>query len=222
MQTYQVTLTGKSPLLMHRDNIEWASEMEKWQRDPANNGKSVAGDDRTPPHRWLGCLYYSGAAGAIGIPSDNIMRFLMQGGAQVKTKGRSTFKAQTQSGMMTGEEIWPLVVGDREVAYSDLRSLLTESDFARHGEAAAALGFSLYVKRAAIGKSKHIRVRPRFDRWACSGTIVVWDDTLTLGVLRSILHQAGEYKGVGDWRPSSKTPGPFGRFSSEIKLIETV
>ena len=44
------------------------------------------------------------------------------------------------------------------------------------------------------------------------------DDQITTDVLRSILEYAGRYKGLGDWRPSSKTPGPYGTFTAEIKL----
>ena len=39
--------------------------------------------------------------------------------------------------------------------------------------AAAEHGFMLYVKGAKIGQSKHVRVRPRFDRWSATGTINV-------------------------------------------------
>ena len=47
----------------------------------------------------------------------------------------------------------------------------------------------------------------------------VWDDQITLAVLADVLKMAGDYKGLGDWRPSSKTPGPFGRFEAVVKEI---
>jgi hypothetical protein len=80
-----------------------------------------------------------------------------------------------------------------------------------------ALGFSLYLKRARIGQSKHIRVRPRFESWSATGELVVVDDQITEAVLTDILEVAGKYKGLGDWRPSSKTPGTFGMFNASLR-----
>lgn len=48
MHTYEVTITGKTPLILHHDNIEWADQMARWGLDPRNKAKSKAGDDRTP------------------------------------------------------------------------------------------------------------------------------------------------------------------------------
>lgn len=45
---YEVTLKGESPLLMHKDNIEFGERIKKWQKDPKNKDLSVAGDDRSP------------------------------------------------------------------------------------------------------------------------------------------------------------------------------
>ena len=81
------------------------------------------------------------------------------------------------------------------------------------------MGFSLFVKRARIGQSKHIRVRPRFDNWAAQGELLVTDEQITENILRDILEMAGKYKGLGDWRPSSKTPGFYGTFNAEVKRV---
>ena len=220
MKRYSITITGRSPLLMHADNIEWADAMEEWKLNPENKKLSRAGDDRTPPHRWLGSLYHDGEV--VAMPADNLMRCLMEGGAMVLVPGgRSgkTFKAQTQSGCMVAESFWPLLLDGEPIAVAPLLDLETEPSFAVHQKAAAAAGFSLFIKRAKIGSSKHVRVRPRFDRWALQGTLGVWDEQLTLQVLADIMRCAGEYKGLGDWRPSGRTPGPHGRFSAEITEV---
>lgn len=218
MQTYRITITGKTPLLLHADNIDWADQMGEWKDAPANKGKSKPGDDRTPAFRWIGCLYHDGDV--VAMPSDNIMRCAMEGGALVPVpggKGGKTFKAQTQSGMQVGEAFWPLDVGGGgPLPMSEISALMTEELFATHRERAAALGFSLFVKRAKIGTQKHVRVRPRFDQWSCSGTINVWDAKITKPILQEILNYAGQYKGLGDWRPGSKTPGAFGMFEARV------
>ena len=98
MKRYEITLTGLSPLLMHWDNIDLAGQMKKWREDPENFKLSVAGDDRSPAFTWLGSMYHDGKY--IAMPSDNLMRCYMEGGAQVLVPGgknNKTFKAQTQS-----------------------------------------------------------------------------------------------------------------------------
>lgn len=221
MKTYRITITGLSDLLFHADNIEWSGTMKRWREDPANKAKSVAGDDRSPACTWLGSLYHDGKH--IAIPSDNLMRCLMEGGAQVPVPGGKngkTFKSQTQSGMLVVEEYWPLLIRGKPVPVADLLALTKEEDFDVHFEAARAAGFTLLVKRAKIGSSKHVRVRPRFTAWSATGLLQVWDEQLKLGPLTDILKIAGAMKGLGDWRPSSRTPGPFGRFEAKIAEVK--
>lgn len=218
MRTYKVTLTGKTPLLMHHDDIGWADYMDAWKDDPANKKASKAGDDRTPAWRWLGCVYHDGLV--LGIPSANIMRCLMEGGAMVPVPGGKsgkTFKAQTQSGMMSGEPMWMLYInGGQTVEWRDIAALKDVAKFSDQKAAAESLGFSLLVKRAKIGSSKHIRVRPQFSEWMVRGSLAVWDEQIDERALAQILDYAGQYKGLCDWRPGSKTPGPYGTFEAKI------
>jgi hypothetical protein len=221
MRTYQVTITGIQPLLMHHDDIAWADAMDTWKNDKDNKKKSKAGDDRTPAYRWIGSLYRN-EEGQIVIPTENIMRALMEGATMVLVPGgRSgkTFKAQSQSGIMPRETGWPLLVSGNPIRTDVIDKLLKEDDFSVHQEAVKQLGFSLFLKRAKIGQSKHIRVRPRFETWDASGELVVTDEQITESVLSDILEMAGKYKGLGDWRPSSKTPGTYGMFSAEVVRV---
>jgi len=218
IRTYQVTLTGKTPLLMHADNVAWADEMEQWQMVPENRKASKPGDDRTPAWRWLGYLYHDGSV--LAIPGDNLMRCLMEGGAMVSVSGKKTFKSQTQSGCMVGEAYWPLnVAGRGALPFDRLMKLKEEESFDRHYAVVAEMGVILFVKRVIIGKNKHIRVRPRFDQWSVTGTINVWDEQITQKNLEMILTYAGRYKGLGDWRPGGKTPGPHGMFDATVMLL---
>ncbi len=220
MDSYKITITGTSALLMHRDNIEFADDLKLWRQQPENKKLSVAGDDRSPAFTWLGCVYED--EGNIAIPSDNLMRCLMEGGAMVPVPGGKngkTFKAQTQSGMLPHETGWALLIDDAPIAMDEILPLREERDFKVHVETVKDLGFVLFTKRAKIGTSKHVRVRPKFPRWSLSGRLDVWDDQITKEVLVSVLRSAGEFKGLGDWRPSSKTPGPYGRFTAEVDKL---
>lgn len=216
MQTYQVRVIGESPLLMHADDLQWRGELERWLADPENKRSSKAGDDRTPAWKWLGYCYHDAAH--VGIPADNIMTGLREGGAKVPTGKRgATFKRQSQSGLVVNELLWPLVTPRGVVPWGALAPLTTVKDYAEHEAAARAQGFELFAKGAKVGMSKHIRVRPRFDAWEASGTITAFDETITLDILRLILSVAGMYCGLGDWRPSSPSkPGPWGRFRAEV------
>ena len=220
MREYLITITGNTPLLMHYDNIEWADFMDDWKNDPANKKNSKAGDDRTPPWRWIGCVYHDGEF--VGIPQANIMRSLMEGGLMVPVpggKGGKTFKAQTQSGMMSMDQFWRLTTAQgNTISWSDIERMKDIQQFSWHKTEVAKLGFDLMIKRAKIGTSKHIRVRPIFDAgWKLTGRLAVWDDQITEDVLRKIIEYAGQYKGIGDWRPGGKTPGPYGMYSAEIE-----
>lgn len=215
MKTVEVKITGLTPLLMHWDNLDWADQMDAWKNDPKNKKNSKAGDDRTPPWRWIGCVYNDGKI--VTMPSENIMRCLMEGAAQVPTgKGQKTFKAQSQSGLMCQDFHWPFFVNGKSVSMDAIKEMIELETFAENTEAATKLGFSLYVKRARIGMAKHIRVRPRFDTWSTSGKIMITDNQISVDILRQILSVCGQYKGLCDWRPGGPTPGSWGIFSAEV------
>lgn len=216
MRTYELTLTGKMPLLMHADNIAWSDVMDEWKKKPANKENSKAGDDRSPAYRWLGSLYHDGTH--ITIPTDNLSRAFMEAGAMVPTgKGTTTFRSRTQSGMLLDGAGWPLLLNGQPVPYAPLRALETERSFAAHQRTVEQAGFSLFLKRAKVNQSKHIRVRPQFEKWSVVGSVAVWEDAITEEVLRQIVTLAGLYKGLGDWRPGGKTPGPYGTFAATVR-----
>lgn len=220
-RTYEVTITGSTPLLMHQDNIDWADQIGKWLLVPENKKMSKAGDDRTPAFNWIGGMYHDDEV--ICIPSDNIMRALMEGGAMVPVPGGKngkTFKSQSQSGMSVVEPFWPVSVNGKQIPVARIfGDLANETDFDVHKKTVAELGFRLFIKRAKVGTSKHVRVRPRFDTWSVSGHVSVWDEQITDQVIEDIFAYAGKYKGLCDWRPGGKTPGSFGMFSTSVRKV---
>lgn len=220
-RTYAITLTGAMPLLLHNDHLEWSAALTAWRTDPENKAKSVPGDDRTPAWTWIGSLYHD--AGKVGIPSDNLMTALREGGARVSVPGKRslTYKRQSQSGLVVNELLWPVIGSKGPIAYADIEPLLHEEAFEAQSAAALRLGFELFAKRARIGTGKHVRVRPKFAAWSASGTITVFDETITTQVLDHILTAAGRFCGIGDWRPSSpKSPGPYGTFTAAIQEVK--
>lgn len=222
MQQYNLTLTGLTPLLMHGDNLSFGEKIAAWRKDPGNKEHSVSGDDRSPAWTWIGYAYHDGRV--MGLPADNIMTMLREGGAKVRTgKNQETYKKHTQAGIMVDGEQFDLYVNDNMVPVEGLKDLIGNLEFVEHIERAEAAGFELLVKRAKVGASKHVRVRPMFRTWEARGSITVLDPEtsgLTEDVLGLILRQAGALVGVGDWRPSSpKSSGTFGKFQPTLEAV---
>jgi hypothetical protein len=217
-----IGITGTMPLLMHADNIDFADQMEDWKNNPDNKSKSKAGDDRTPPWRWIGCLNFDDADdGVITIPAEYVMRSIMGGAAEVVTgKGKKTFKSQSQSGLLCRELHWPLLVNGKSVSMASVNKVKKLKTFKEQTEAAKDLGFSLFVKRARVGMAKHVRVRPLFSQWSTSGNITIIDEQISIKILETILKIAGERKGLGDWRPSAPSPGPYGMFTATVSVLD--
>lgn len=218
-RVFEITESGRT-VMMHRDNLVWSALLKKWEKDPKNKPKTVAGDDRTPAWRWIGSLYHDGEH--VAIPSDCIMACILGGGARVLVpNGRSgkTFKAQTQSGIVPLTPYWPLHISTGLVKIADIQKLQDVEDFDEHVERTRALGFELDVRRVRIGQSRNVRVRPLFTDWSATGKLLVTDDQLTLEILTLILREAGVYVGMLEWRPSAGRPGPFGTFTVDIKEI---
>jgi len=207
------TLTGEMPLLMHADNVEEADTLTQWRKDPANKNVSVSGDDRSPPWTWQAYLYHDGEN--VAIPSANLAVCIRQAAAQIILKKQKTFKELSQSGMMATAEFLDLRVGGQPIAMADVLAL-REQSFAEQSEAARKMGFRLDVRRARVGQSKHVRVRPRFDTWTADGVLEVIAPELKIEIVDQMFQIAGRV-GLGDWRPGCKTPGPFGMFSAKLK-----
>ncbi len=221
MDQYKITLTGLSPLLMHQDNLSFGEALKKWRTDPANKELSQTGDDRSPAWTWLGYLYHDKKV--FGMPSDNLMTMLREGGAKVKTgNGKETFKKHTQSGIMLDQQQFTLYINGSTVPVAPFNEMIGNTDFNAHLELTDQYGFELLVKRAKIGMSKHVRVRPLFREWVLEGSLTVMDPELS-GLnefnIDLILRQAGSLCGLGDWRPSSPSSGTFGRFAPTIEKI---
>jgi hypothetical protein len=214
MNKFRFELTGQMPILFHHDNVEAADDLKKWRDDPANKGKSVAGDDRSPPWTWMTYLYSDDEH--VSMPAENIMVALRKAAAQITMKKQTSFKSASQSGLLIDEEHCEFRGPKGRVRFADLKKLM-DLDFAAQAKRAESFGVRLFVKRAVVERKKHVRVRPRFESWSVAGHIQVIDSTITPAILKQMFDLAGQYAGLGDWRPSApKSPGPYGRFAAKL------
>lgn len=217
---YEFTLTGKSAMLMHYDDVEWSDTVNEWVYDPTNTKKKgeTSGDDRRPAWKWIGYCYHDG--GHLAIPGTNFTACLKKAGSRVPMGQKKTLKELAVSGILIEDEYLKFFNGGKQIPHKPIWELRQVNDFHEHVDAVAKMGFKLFVKRAPIGMGKHVRVRPRFDEWAVKGTLEVTAHEITADVLDSLFAQAGRV-GLGDWRPGSpKSPGPFGMFTHKLKGIK--
>lgn len=219
---YHVTFTGLTPLLMHADNIEWGDDMDAWKT--ANQRKksrgetaedSKAGDDRTPAWRWLGCLWNDGTN--VVIPSAALRRCLVDAGLKMKV-GKGSLKRVIGEQVQLPVDGPPLLITGRSLSLAPIMALASEPQFSAHKTTVKALGFDLMVKRAPVGFSKHVRVRPIFTNWSVAFSFDVFDEkTVSLAAVEDLVVIAGQRVGLGDWRPGApKSPGPYGRFDAKV------
>ena len=221
MFSFTAVLTGISPFLMHADDIEANDALIalrtaiKSTRDGAAVFK--AGDDRFPASTWRSYLYHDGAH--LAIPSENLLKSLATAGKMIPRGRASNFGKIVQTAMVPDSPHFafagpkgPIAIADIEKAVGKLSDI---TGFGEHLTAAKALGFRLWSKRAPIGQSKHVRVRPRFETWTLTAKLTVVTDDIDKEVLKRLFDLAGVYSGLGDWRPSSpRSPGPYGKFTA--------
>ena len=214
---YHYRLIGESPLIIHWDNVEWADQIAAERtRIKEGQGKLKAGDDRVPAFTWKGYTYNDGEN--VAIPTDNLRTMLMKAAARITLDGKKTFKELSQCGMLFDDLYTTFTNNGKQITWGDIDAI--DGDFATHSEAAKNLGFRLLVKRVVVGQSKHIRVRPIFDKWEIEGTFTVINEQVTPKILDRMWDIAGVYIGLCEWRPGApKSPGPYGRFSAELKVV---
>jgi hypothetical protein len=209
------SLTGHTAILYHADDVEASDELQAWRKDPSNKKLSVPGDDRSPAWTWITYLYHDGDH--LAWPSYNLMVGLRAAGAQMILKRQKTFKEVSQSGITMDSEFLTFTTGGKQLPFKPFADLKASAkNFKAHAEFARAHGFKLFIKRAVVGKAKHVRVRARFDEWAMRGSLTVHAPEITFEILERLFDIAGR-GGQGDWRPNCKTPGPFGMFAAELK-----
>jgi hypothetical protein len=59
-------------------------------------------------------------------------------------------------------------------------------------------------------RGRLLRYRPIFENWSIEATLQVDTRLVDATLLRRIVDDAGDYVGVGDFRPAKN--GPYGRF----------
>lgn len=226
---FDITLTGTMPLLMHWDNPESELSEDRLAYAAAHRGDHAKGDDRSPAWTWFYYVSFDAhpnGKNEVGIPWEYIVRILGDAGAQMKgAKANSTLKREAVASVMpiVDEHLcYPLRLGSkkRTLTYEQLKPMVGVKEFRSHVEFARKNDFNLLVKRAAVGQSRHVRVRPQFPVWQVTIPVTLLASTQLSGDSFGQLWKHAERLGIGDWRPSApKSPGIYGTFKAEIQEV---
>ena len=116
---------------------------------------------------------YRDANGHIYVPSMQLEASMKNASTAFKFKGRSSYYALVVGGI----SVEPL-----EIPMNPQK-------------------FEPFVTGVVIGHARVMKARPMFKDWRLGFRIISTDERLTEAAIKEILTEAGQTKGIGDWRP---------------------
>ncbi len=190
MKKYEVKLKGKTPYMQHKMNDEDLDEWEK-KRGRIIERPDIAKEDQVRAEYHM----YIDDKKQPFIPSEQIRSSLINAGAFVKSKVGNSKKSMKN-----------IVAA---MFYVTPEQITLPNDW-------------VIDKRSAVNKNvkaRVITVRPKWEDWEVKFILTVDNDTITDTTVKQILEYAGQYCGIGSFRPTNN--GMFGRFEiSQFKLIK--
>ncbi|MBR9701808.1 hypothetical protein GOV13_02710 [Candidatus Pacearchaeota archaeon] len=191
MQKFKVKLEGVTSYLQHRMDEQ---KLEAWEKQ---RGFVVERDDVNKEDAVRAEFHsYRNADGKYFIPSSQIRGALIIAGTYVKGKVGTQTKSMksTVAAMFYPEE-------DEIILKPQTYAIRKDSAVNRNV------------------KARIIVIRPEFKNWSCEFTLIVDNDTITKETVEKIIEYAGQYVGIGAWRPTNN--GMFGRFKiAQFKPIK--
>lgn len=189
---FKLTIMGNKPLLMHNSRL--ANPMDPIARalKVVSSKRKKTDDDHAEMSRleFLGSLYMDTDAGPY-IPAVNIQRCLTEA-ARLNTLGK-----KVERGLFIESGINPIAyTGPR-----DEQGLWDNENF-RH--------FAI----VRVGTARVARTRVQFLKWAVEAMGRLDESQLSWDQLQEICSNAGQYIGLGDWRPY------FGLFDVELSKVK--
>lgn len=189
METINVTLVGKSPMLHHKDTLSNPlAEATKLHKETASKRKKTDEDYEFLAYsEWKNGLYHDDKIGPY-VPAIMLEATVME--AAKSQKLGKKFK----SAIMVLEDKSPLQYeGPR-----DIKGLWNNPNFVD--------ARSVRVQNARIQ-----RFRPKFDNWKLNFTLAYNPEVINKNEVVKALTDAGTLIGIGDFRPR------FGTFEVSVK-----
>jgi hypothetical protein len=180
MKQFSVEIEGVTPYMQHRMDDQ---KLEDWEK----NRKLIIERDDISKTDALRAEFHSYSDNeGFYLPTEQIIGALINAGALVKSKvgnGKKSMK-NIVAGMFSIIEQKIRLSSNYEI---DKRSV---------------------VCRAV--KARVIVIRPKWNEWKAEFTLLVDNDTITKETVQQIIIYAGQYIGIGSFRPTNN--GMFGRF----------
>lgn len=189
-KTFQVIIKGITPYMQHRmDDMK----LDQWEKLRGNIMERPEISHEDAVRAEYHC--YRNKEGQCYIPSEQIRGALIGAGTYMKAK-----------------------VGGR----SKSMKVIVAATFMPSPEEILIPDYDSIDKRSAVNKNIKARVmvvRPKWTDWSAEFTLNVYESTITKETIRQLLDYAGNYVGIGSYRPTAN--GLFGRFETvKIKQIE--
>lgn len=181
MKKYEVLIRGKTPYMQHRmDDLK----LDEWEK---KRGRIVERDDVSKEDLLRAEFHlYRNNEGKCFIPSEQLRCSFINAGSFVKSKVGNAKKSMKN-----------VVAGMFYVTPEEIE--LPET--------------WVVDKRSAVNKNVKARViciRPKWNEWDAKFILSVDNDTITTEMIKDIITYAGNYCGIGSFRPTNN--GYFGRF----------
>lgn len=181
MKTYNVKIEGVTPYMQHRMDD---TKLEEWEK---KRGYIIERDDVAKEDAVRAEFHcYRNNNKKCFIPAEQIKGCLIGGGNYVKGKvgGKTKSMKSIVAGMF---QVMP-----EQILIPD---------------------YDEVDKRSAVNrniKARVICIRPKWSKWSAEFTLLVDNDTITEETIKGIIENAGQYCGIGSFRPTNN--GMFGRF----------
>jgi hypothetical protein len=183
MKKYKIEIEGVTPYLQHRmDDLK----LEDWEKQ---RGRIIERDDISKEDllRAEFHLYRNQKSGKCFMPSEHIRGSLINAGSFIKSK-----------------------VGN---AKKNMKNIVAGMFFVNPEEIILPESW-IIDKRSAVNKNIKARIiciRPKWESWKVNFELWVDNDTITSETVKNLVEIAGQYVGIGSFRPEHN--GMFGRFN---------
>jgi len=182
MKKATVTLSSASPYSQSR---RYDAEVPKLDKE-----SSAAYDERC----WREHQHYDKKTGEVFIPPMALKNALTGSakyrGEKVQGKGAKTWTSYFTAGLLVTD---PVMLG--------IHKDKTESE---------AVYCDPLGKKGGSGGSQVLRRFPVIQEWSAKATFIILDETITKDVFTKVLIEAGQFVGLGRFRPANN--GLYGRF----------
>ena len=186
---YKVKIEGVTPYMQHR--MDDAS-LEEWEK---LRGKIIERDDVAKEDLVRAEFHmYRDNEGKPYIPSEHLEGSMINAGGFLKSKVGNSRKSMKNI-VAAMFSVYPMKIILPETWVIDKRSAVNKNV-----------------------KARIISIRPKWEEWEAVFELHIDNDTITEQTAREVLEYAGQYCGIGSFRPTNN--GKFGRF--EVVEFEVI